>query len=1323
MGFDNECILNIQSLAGEYFCPVCRLLVYPNEALQSQCTHLYCKPCLTYIVSTTRACPYDGYLVTEADSKPLIESNEPLAETIGKIIVRCLYHRSGCTWQGPLSDCTTHCSECAFGNSPVVCNRCAVQIVHRQVQEHAQNCPGVQQPQGGQEVTATSTATVGDQTQIAAQAASQVQITTAQTAGQNVAQPASANSQAQVVAQAAGPTPEQWYQQQYQQYYQSYHGYDPYQQHYQPQNPYQQTPVPQYQQQFQGYVQAQPVSQPQLQPHIQSQSQPQLQAPPHFQAPVATQPQKDLASSQNPTVQSYPQAHPVHSHPQHPPIPQYQQSQLRMQDSQLQSQNQAVPQHPANAIAQQTQVQNHPQPQPQLQPHPQPLPNHPIQAQPQHSIHGVTGYQSYTQHQTFPQMQLGAQQNQLHVGPRAQSQHPAQIPGQFPEQQLVLRPSHSHSTIPDHQPPVVLPPGQVPNALPAQHSGVNPRAHQPGLSVPQRPVMQPIQRPIGQQFVQQQQPFVRPPMGQVQNQMNQQSLYAQQLLPLQPQLCLQGPTFPQQAHVYPQMQQNVVMPTNKLQNLVGKPVVPIHGAQSQPHLQSTAGMQVVPMQIGPTLQSANNPADNDQVQLSSEQQVSSRPAISGKQGDLTFEKSEADQESETDKPANDDIKRDGKVEEKSSPADASSMENPESHATENREPVIKHPVKEEVIRGTEDKKDVSSVDHKKFDHILPGDKKLESQLLDERSGKDKSGAVKQFQYQSAAADEFRGLPSHGVQAEGPFTDQGRNQAPPSHYGPSALQDRAVTPSLFPAQLPGDPSSQSGPLPHRRQPPNASNLQPLGFRQLHSTESGILGPDAAHFGSGPGHGGLQHRIEQQSVALQGPYIQVHVPPPHTGPPRISHGELTGGMPSGTLQSSAFDSQSGMMARAPMGAEILPNKRPGYMDGREPDLHFPGSLGRGFGLQSEMFKPFSEDHLNPLPLDRDRHIISRGKFEEDLKKFPRPSSLENEPLPRFGCDLSSSSTLNRGPPGFGIDSAPGPHDKRPYGLNNDPMLKVAVGPAPARFLPPYAGGGKFHPTDAGEIIVGRRKDSMGKSDSDRTHPDFLGPVPGYGRYHSDGLPARSPVREYPGMTSHGFRGLTDGGESQRFGDPIGRSFHESRFPILPNNVRRGEFEGPGSLRLAEHFVQDSFSGHSRRAEHLSSHNLHGHLRLGEPVGFGAFPGHRRMELAGPGNFPRPRLGEPGFRSSLLLQGEMEPFDSTRKRKPVSMGWCRICKQDCGSVEGLEMHSQTREHQRKAIDMVSIIKENAKKQKIVPNDRTTLDETSKSKNSGVEGRWNKH
>lgn len=75
-----------------------------------------------------------------------------------------------------------------------------------------------------------------------------------------------------------------------------------------------------------------------------------------------------------------------------------------------------------------------------------------------------------------------------------------------------------------------------------------------------------------------------------------------------------------------------------------------------------------------------------------------------------------------------------------------------------------------------------------------------------------------------------------------------------------------------------------------------------------------------------------------------------------------------------------------------------------------------------------------------------------------------------------------------------------------------------------------------------------------------------------------------------------------------------------------------------------------------------------------------------------------------SSVLLifltttsQGDMDSFDRPRKRKPVSMGWCRICKVDCETVEGLDMHSQTREHQDMAMDMVRTIKEqNRKKQK---------------------------
>lgn len=74
-------------------------------------------------------------------AQPLMESNKSLGETVGKVAVHCLYYRSGCQWQGTLTDCITHCTGCSFGNSPVVCNRCGTQIVHRQVQEHAQICP------------------------------------------------------------------------------------------------------------------------------------------------------------------------------------------------------------------------------------------------------------------------------------------------------------------------------------------------------------------------------------------------------------------------------------------------------------------------------------------------------------------------------------------------------------------------------------------------------------------------------------------------------------------------------------------------------------------------------------------------------------------------------------------------------------------------------------------------------------------------------------------------------------------------------------------------------------------------------------------------------------------------------------------------------------------------------------------------------------------------------------------------------------------------------------------------------------------------------
>lgn len=65
-------------------------------------------------------------------------------------------------------------------------------------------------------------------------------------------------------------------------------------------------------------------------------------------------------------------------------------------------------------------------------------------------------------------------------------------------------------------------------------------------------------------------------------------------------------------------------------------------------------------------------------------------------------------------------------------------------------------------------------------------------------------------------------------------------------------------------------------------------------------------------------------------------------------------------------------------------------------------------------------------------------------------------------------------------------------------------------------------------------------------------------------------------------------------------------------------------------------------------------------------------------------------------FFFQGGLDSYEQSRKRKPLSNGWCRICEFDCETVEGLEMHSQTREHQNMAMDMVKHSKLQNKKQR---------------------------
>ncbi|XVE59358.1 hypothetical protein DITRI_Ditri05aG0040100 [Diplodiscus trichospermus] len=1381
MGFDNECILNIQSLAGEYFCPVCRLLVYPNEALQSQCTHLYCKPCLTYIASTTRACPYDGYLVTEADSKPLVESNKTLAETIGKITVHCLYHRSGCTWQGPLSECTTHCSGCAFGNSPVVCNRCGIQIVHRQVQEHAQNCPSVQpqsqQAEGGKETAATGTTATADQTQLAPQAGiatSQVQAsqtTASSTPAQDPNQQANPNFQSQAVSQAVVVTSEPWYQQQqqqYQQYYQQYSGYDPqYQQYY----PYQQQAVPQYQQQslqvntsqivgqHPAYLQTQPQPQShvQPQPHVQSQVQPQPQSQPQaqpqshssVQGPVAAQPQNQIQVNQQkqtqltlplqsqipsqtyptaqglhqPQVQPFPQAPPhlqvqtIQPHLQHGQMPQYQQHHSQMQQPQPQLHPAPLAQ-PHSQAQSQAQLQPLPQPQPQLQPQPQSYPqssqplNPNLMPQTQHpATYAVTGHQSYPQSQPHQQMQLVTPQHPVHMHPQGGvnlQQHPAEIQSSYPQQPPQMRPPQSHAAVPNQQQLGLLP---LPGPMLQQ---VHPQSVQPAPQVQQRPVV--LSPVMSQQYVQQQ-PLSTQPLGLVQPQLHQQGPFLQQQQSLQSQLHPLGRPHPfqQPTSAYPQPQQTVAgsqaVQPHPSYNLVGKPLTPNHGVQQQQYPQSAADMQVVkPIQLGENQLSSyqnnvfktNNqpvvtsqpmselPGDHGTAKNVAEQEADSSSRGIGKKeanelavasslginaGDFNASKSNADLKSV-------DQKCTGDVGDNSNAFDISTKDTPESRQTFGteleplRDPMSKNSVKVEAFEVQ--KQDVENAEHKVEDGPLLKTPPLqEAKHGEEQNGKlqkDEILCQDQGTHKGPAGNVFKGIlpsgqvqPSHSI----PIVDQKRHQPPQMPYGSNNNQQRPAASAMLQAPPPG-------------LPPNQFRPQGPGFVALPRptlVPPGNFAPGP--FGRGP-----------SNIGPQGPYNQGL--PSVSGAPRISQGEPLVGPVFGTTPLSALDSH-GAPSYGPEGHLVhqrSANMVDYHADNRQVDP-------RASGL----------DSTSMFPLDHAHHAGGRGRFEEDHKQFPRPSHLESEPVPKFGSYLSSRP-LDRGPHGFGMNMGPRAHEKEPHGLTFDPI----IGSGPSRFLPPG------HPDDAGERQVVLPEDALGR-------PDFLGTVPSYGRHHMGGFGSRSPGREYPGMSPHGFGHPGDemDGRERRFND---------RFSGLPGHPRRGGFES--SDHMAEHFRSRGMIGpdirppHFRRGEHLGHHNMPGHLRMGEPAGFGDFSSHERMgEFGAPGNFHHPRLGEPGFRSSFSLRefpndggiytGDMDSFGNMRKKKSVSMGWCRICKVDCETVEGLDLHSQTREHQKMAMDMVVTIKQNAKKQKLTSSDHSVRNDSSRSRNSKFEGRVN--
>ncbi|XP_047330502.1 uncharacterized protein LOC124934077 [Impatiens glandulifera] len=1260
MGFDYECIVDVSKLAGEYFCPVCSQLVYPDEALKTQCSHLFCKPCLTYTVCTSQACPYDGFLVTEADSKPLKESDKALAETIGKIPVTCLYIRSGCPWKGNLSDCSSHCGSCVFGSSPVVCNKCGVQIVHRQVQEHVQNCPGIHS-QVQQAATVVSTATVQSQTTNASAA-------TIQAAGgpssQDVNQQAIATSQVQAVTsqvQAVTSTAPQkqgqYYQQQYQLYYQQYPGYDPYQQQYQLYYAYQQPTIQQFQQhlpdgqgqqpvqvyphpqqeaqaqaQAQAQIPTQLHQQPQIQPHH-----PQPQQLLHAHAPPVTgqyqnqaavnPPQQYLAAGQPP----FQMQAPVQAQ-SHGPYPGKQQ---RPQQSMPQYHHQQHPlvQHPPAQIQPPFQQQQPlSQPQPQIQP--------PFQAGSQYvntapPFHAVSGHQFYAQPQAHQHMQVAPQQ----VNPQ-------------------------NALFPHHPPNPHLDQLQHPPALFPHHP-------------PHRPALQPPHS------IQSQQTFQGQPSMPVQNQLYPPAPFVQQQM------------YP--PHSLPTAPYQSVTPQNMMQqsqNYNARPTVPNLGVQPQPAAQSPAvsasSGQDRPMQ--PFMNQAplnqNDTLRRDNQLVKSEQKIAQSDDVISNSGPSVETKVISNQGTYG-------LSSDGRFQinramdtNKDPKAKGIGTLLPENGST------FPDPSIKSVVAKT-----VDGVIEPKVNSVAVGTSfggKTENMVKSEVSRsefKDGSKTVSQDQDQGHVGGDVKIFPAHNEKQgkafpnptnQIPVTEQGRDPSYPFHVSNivkfevsrSEFKDgsKAVSQDQDQGRVGGD--VKIFPANNEKQGkafPNPTNQIPV-------TEQGRDPSYPFHVSNIVKSEVSRSEFKDRSKAVSKDQDQGHV----GGDVKIfpAHNEKQG---------KAFPNPT--------------NQIPVTEQGRDPSypVHVSNSGQHQRNPGSSLF-PLVQSQNNTRPQGSEQMHL-KGMQLVPPECFPAD--------PPHGNELSAIAMGKR-------SHISQPHPNHPA-RHHDRV-----------FRPPLA------PSDVRDRVRPLGSDG----NTGRLDPAFLAPTFEFSRHHMDRLAPISPGREYLDFHSHNphlHRNQSrlddiNGWESHPFNDatrglnfssdPIRHKFSQNRFP------QRGEVDVPENFRGSDLTRPEMLPPHLREGGSFGSGKFHGHFPLPEP-GFGSYGDPRMGDFAGSGNlyhrplvgessgenlFGQPRIGETGFSSNYSSAASL---DSIERRRPPGI-YCRICDVVCESLEALEMHAQTKDHQKMSLNVVANIKRNARKRKAT--NLSSL-EPYKSRRSGYEARRSKN
>ena len=99
----------------DYFCPICRVFLNPDDSMQTSCLHIFCQSCLIQLrqnsLSSCR-CPICRSITSETGQKPLKDINLFAYNALSSVKIKC--KNTECDKIFPLNEFDGHLKTCEY---------------------------------------------------------------------------------------------------------------------------------------------------------------------------------------------------------------------------------------------------------------------------------------------------------------------------------------------------------------------------------------------------------------------------------------------------------------------------------------------------------------------------------------------------------------------------------------------------------------------------------------------------------------------------------------------------------------------------------------------------------------------------------------------------------------------------------------------------------------------------------------------------------------------------------------------------------------------------------------------------------------------------------------------------------------------------------------------------------------------------------------------------------------------------------------------------------------------------------------------------------